>query len=126
MALTVKPVGYKILIERVANRQAMQIAVPENTLEKTFHRCLVVEVGEPKVLPTGERIPITLRPGDEILFDTRGMFSCGPSYMYGDHEYAIIDPDDVLGVLSGEPGEQSPILTVDLPMTADQKRALMA
>lgn len=106
--IDVTPKGYRVLVEQIENRQLGTIAMPDNSTQAGVNRFRVVAIGDAKILPSGERVPIDLQLGDEIIFDVKGCAPCGPAYIFGGRNLAIVEVDKVLGVFTGEPGLPPP------------------
>lgn len=66
-------------------RERMKNAPPEGE---------VVAVGPGLLLPTGERVPLSVKPGDVILLDAR---SCR-RFVDGEEDYAICTEEAIMGV----------------------------
>ena len=70
------------------------IIIPDSTKEKP-QQAEVRAIGNGKLLDSGERIPLDVKPGDRILF---GKYSGSDIKIDGD-EYLILREDEILGVL---------------------------
>ena len=70
------------------------IIIPDTAKEKP-QQAMVEAVGSGKLLETGERVAIDVKPGDRILF---GKYS-GSEIKIDGTEYLILREDEILGVL---------------------------
>ncbi|MFH1023941.1 MAG: co-chaperone GroES [Planctomycetota bacterium] len=70
------------------------ILLPDMAKEKPLAG-KVLAVGQGKTVKSGKRIPLDVRPGDEVLF---GKYS-GHDVRMGDEEIKILRSTDILGVL---------------------------
>lgn len=106
MPMTCKPVGWTVLIEEFKRENLTGIIIPDANKELALVKHVVVAVGDPRVTTDGREIPIPVKVGDEIRFNT----DLGPriitrldSQLFDGRELAIIDCDAIKGVFSGEP-----------------------
>jgi chaperonin GroES len=70
------------------------IVLPDTAKEKP-QEGEVIAVGSGKLLETGQRVPIDLKPGDKILFSKYA----GNEVKIDDVEYLIMRESDILGVI---------------------------
>jgi chaperonin GroES len=70
------------------------IVLPDSAKEKP-QEGEVVAVGSGKILETGQRVPIDLKPGDKILFSKYA----GNEVKIDEVEYLIMREADILGVI---------------------------
>jgi chaperonin GroES len=91
-----KPLGDRILVERSEAEEQMRggLVIPDTAKEKP-QEGEVVAVGEGKVLDSGQRVGMSVKAGDRILF---GKYS-GTEVSIDDQEYLIMREDEVLGIL---------------------------
>jgi len=99
MAVTkmkVRPLGDKVLIKRLEaeDRTAGGIVLPDTAKEKP-KRGRVIEVGDGKVLDTGERAKLQVKKNDEVLFTSYA----GAEIKIGGEEFIIMDESDILAVI---------------------------
>lgn len=92
----VRPLGEKILVQRVAAESQTKsgIYLPESAKEKP-QEAKVIALGDGKILDSGERAPFQVKKGDTILLGKWG----GTEINFNDDEYLIITEDDVLAVM---------------------------
>ena len=96
MALNIKPIGDRILVEPVEEKETKKggIIIPDTAKEKP-QQALVKAVGNGKLLESGERAALDVKAGDRILF---GKYSGAEIKIEGE-EYLILKEDEILGVL---------------------------
>ena len=70
------------------------IIIPDSAKEKP-QQAQVKAVGNGKLLDTGERVPVDVKPGDRILF---GKYS-GAEIRIDSVDYLILREDEILGIL---------------------------
>lgn len=94
---TVRPLGDKILVKRdeAASKTESGIFLPETSKDKP--KTGVIEaVGTGNLnTDTGERIPLTLKKGDRIIFTSYS----GTEIKLDGTEYLMMSEDDVLAVI---------------------------
>ncbi len=94
----IRPLQDRVLIKRVEPEEEVHgsIVIPDTAKEKP-QEGEVVAVGEGKVLDSGTRVEMSVKPGDRILF---GKYA-GSEVKIDDVEYLIMREDEVLGILEG-------------------------
>lgn len=92
----IRPLGDKVLVKRLEadERTAGGIVLPDTAKEKP-KRGTVLSVGDGKLLDTGERQPLQLKKGDQVLFTSYA----GTEIKVNGEEMLIMDESDVLAVL---------------------------
>ena len=96
----IRPLHDRVLIRRIESEEEEvrgSIVIPDTAKEKP-QEGEVVAVGEGKVLDSGTRVEMSVKPGDRILF---GKYA-GSEVKIDDVEYLIMREDEVLGILEGE------------------------
>ncbi len=95
----IRPLQDRVLIKRVETDEEVRgsIVIPDSAKEKP-QEGEVVAVGEGKVLDSGTRVEMSVKPGDRILF---GKYA-GSEVKIDDVEYLIMREDEVLGILEGK------------------------
>jgi chaperonin GroES len=95
--MNLRPLHDRVLVKRLDEQESMRgsIIIPDSAKEKP-QQAEVIAVGDGKLLETGERSPIDVKPGDRILF---GKYSGSEIKVDGD-EYLIVREDEILGVLA--------------------------
>lgn len=99
MAVTkmrIRPLGDKVLVKRLEaeEKTAGGILLPETAKEKP-KRGRVIEVGEGKLLDTGERAKMTLKKNDEVLFTAYA----GTEVKVNGEEFLVMDESDILAIV---------------------------
>lgn len=91
-----KPLGERVVIEVSENdaKTASGIVLPDTAKEKP-QKGTVVAVGSGKLLDNGERAPMEVKAGDQIIFSKYS----GTEVKDGDKEYLIVRKSDILAVL---------------------------
>jgi chaperonin GroES len=99
MALNIKPIGDRILVEPVEEKEVKKggIIIPDTAKEKP-QQGKVYAVGAGKVKDDGKRLPLDVKDGDTILF---GKYS-GQEIKIDGEEYLIMREDEVLAVLDSK------------------------
>ena len=94
--LGIRPLGDKVLIKRLEaeEKTAGGIVLPDSAKEKP-KRGKVLGVGDGKLLDTGERQPLQLKKGDQVLFTSYA----GTEVKIDGEEMVIMDESDILAVL---------------------------
>ncbi len=92
-----KPLADRILIETVESEEktASGIVLPDSAKEKP-QEGRVVAVGPGRVTDKGERIPLEVKEGDNVIFSKYS----GTEVKYDGKEYLILRESDVLAVLN--------------------------
>ena len=96
----IRPLSDRVLIKRVEPEEEVRpggIVIPDTAKEKP-QEGEVVAVGEGKVLDSGTKVEMSVKPGDRILF---GKYA-GTEVKIEDGEYLIMREDEVLGILEGK------------------------
>jgi len=94
--MDLRPLHDRVLVTRLEEAEQRQggIIIPDSAKEKP-QQAVVHAVGNGKLLETGERVPLEVKPGDRILF---GKYS-GSEIKIEGREYLILKEDEILGVL---------------------------
>ncbi|MGP1273391.1 MAG: co-chaperone GroES [Phycisphaerales bacterium] len=95
--VNIKPLHDKIIVERdePETMTAAGIILPESGKERPKSGT-VIAVGDGALnTDTGERIPLSIKAGDKILFTSYA----GTEVKLGDDEYLIMSESDVLAVV---------------------------
>jgi chaperonin GroES len=91
-----RPLHDRVLVKRLdeGEQKIGGIIIPDTAKEKP-QQAEVKAVGNGKLLDSGERAPLDVKPGDRILF---GKYSGSEIKIEGE-EYLIVTEDEILGVL---------------------------
>jgi len=94
--MKLKPLQDRLLIKRVEEEEQIRggIIVPDTAKEKP-QEGEVVAVGDGKILENGQKLKMSVKKGDHVLF---GKYS-GTEVKLEDQEYLIMREDDVLGII---------------------------
>lgn len=98
--MSITPLHDRVLIKRLDTEEEEirgGIVIPDTAKEKP-QEGEVVAVGEGKVLESGEKVQMSVKKGDRILF---GKYS-GTEVKIDDEEYLIMREDEILGILVGK------------------------
>jgi chaperonin GroES len=92
-----RPLHDRVLVKRLDEQESKHgsIIIPDSAKEKP-QQAEVIAVGNGKLLESGERCPMDVKPGDRILF---GKYSGSDIKVDGD-EYLVLREDEILGVLA--------------------------
>lgn len=95
--MKIKPLHDRVLVKRVEAEDEVRggIYIPDTAKEKP-QEGEVVAVGDGKVLDSGQKIGMSVKVGDRVLF---GKYS-GSEVKLDDQEYLIMREDEILGVLN--------------------------
>ena len=96
MTHKVRPIGDRILVEPVEEKEGKQgaIVIPDTAKEKPMES-VVVAVGTGKAGDDGKRVPIEVKKGDRVLVSKYG----GTEIKLHGKEYRIFNGDEVLAVV---------------------------
>jgi chaperonin GroES len=91
-----RPLGDKILVKRVEaeTKTKSGIVLPDSAKEKP-RRGKILSIGEGKRLDTGERAPVELKKGEEVIFASYA----GTEIKIDGEDLMIMSVDDVLAVV---------------------------
>ena len=97
MALKVKPLGDRILVEAVEEKEQIKggIIIPDSAKEKPIES-KVVALGTGKRDDDGKLIPFEVKVGDIVLTSKYG----GTEIKLDGKDYKILNSDDILAVLA--------------------------
>jgi len=92
----IRPLGERVVVKPLPGEEKTKggIVLPDTAKEKP-QEGEVIAVGSGKILETGQRVPIDLKPGDRILFSKYA----GNEVKIDDVEYLIMREADILGVI---------------------------
>jgi chaperonin GroES len=96
MALNVKPIGDRILVEPVEEKEVKKggIIIPDSAKEKPMES-LIIALGTGKTDDNGKKIPFEVKKGDRVLVSKYG----GTEIKLDGKEYKILSSDDILAVI---------------------------
>ena len=96
MTLKVRPIGDRILVEAVEEKETKKggIIIPDTAKEKPMES-LVIALGTGKTDDKGQKIPFEVKKGDRVLVAKYG----GTEIKLDGKDYRILTSDDVLAVI---------------------------
>ena len=96
MAIKLKPLGDRVLVEPVEEKETKKggIIIPDTAKEKPTEG-IVVAIGTGKTDDDGKKIPFEVKKGDRVLVSKYG----GTEIKLDGKEYKILSSDDILGVI---------------------------
>ena len=98
MTLKVRPIGDRILVEAVEEKEQTGkrsgIIIPDTAKEKPMES-VVVAVGTGKAGEDAKRVPFEVKKGDRVLVSKYG----GTEIKLDGKEYKILNGDDILAVI---------------------------
>ena len=91
-----QPLADRLLVRRIEEQETVRggIIIPDTAKEKP-QEGEVVAVGSGRLLENGDRVPLSVKPGDKVLL---GKWSGTDVKIDGD-EYLILKEDEILGIL---------------------------
>lgn len=94
--MDLRPLHDRVLVKRLEEGEQRRggIIIPDSAKEKP-QQAEVMAVGNGKLLESGERATVEVKPGDRILF---GKYSGAEIKIDGD-ELLVLKEDEILGVL---------------------------
>ena len=94
--MNLKPLGDRVLVQRVEAGEEVRggIVIPDTAKEKP-QEGVVIAVGTGRVLDSGQKVAMSVKAGDKILF---GKYS-GSEIKLNDEEYLIMSEGEILGIL---------------------------
>lgn len=95
-----KPLSNHVLVEAVADEAKTTksgIVLPENVEKKKQVRGTVVAVGPGRLTEKGERLPLSVKVGDRVLF--KEPWSDDHKFEEDGKKMFLIDEDDILGIV---------------------------
>ena len=96
MAINVKPLGDRLLIEPAEEKEVKKggIIIPDSAKEKPTEG-VVVALGTGKTDDSGKKIPFEVKKGDRVLVSKYG----GTEIKLDGKEYKLLGSDDLLAIL---------------------------
>jgi chaperonin GroES len=96
MALNIKPIGDRILVEPVEEKEVKKggIIIPDTAKEKP-QEGIVRALGTGKTDDKGKKIPFEVKVGDRVLVSKYG----GTEIKLDGKDYKILSSDDILAVI---------------------------
>ena len=96
MALNVKPLGDRVLVEPAEEKETKKggIIIPDSAKEKPMEG-IVRALGTGKTDDNGKKVPFEVKVNDRVLISKYG----GTEIKIDGKEYKILNADDILAVL---------------------------
>ena len=96
MALNIKPLGDRLLVEPVEEKEVKKggIIIPDTAKEKP-QEGVVVALGTGKTDDNGKKVPFEVKKGDRVLVSKYG----GTEIKLDGKEYKIFNSDDLLAII---------------------------
>jgi chaperonin GroES len=96
MALNIKPLGDRILVEPVEEKETKKggIIIPDTAKEKP-QEGIVRVLGTGKLDDNGKKVPFEVKAGDRVLVSKYG----GTEIKLDGKEYKLLGSDDLLAIL---------------------------
>jgi len=97
MALNVKPLGDRVLVEAVEEKEVKKggIIIPDSAKEKPTEAFVRV-LGTGKTDDDGKKVPFEVKVGDRVLISKYG----GTEIKIDGKEYKLLNSDDILAIVS--------------------------
>jgi chaperonin GroES len=96
MAINVKPLGDRVLVEPAEEKEQKKggIIIPDTAKEKPTEG-VVIALGTGKTDENGKKVPFDVKKGDRVLVTKYG----GTDIKLNGKEYKIFNSDDILAVI---------------------------
>ncbi len=96
MAINVKPLGDRVLVEPVEEKEVKKggIIIPDSAKEKPTEG-IIIALGTGKTDDSGKKVPFEVKKGDRVLVTKYG----GTEIKLDGKEYKILSSDDILAVV---------------------------
>ena len=95
-SLKLKPIGDRVIVQRLGSAEKSRggLYLPDTAQEKP-QEGKVIAVGSGRTLKNGKVVPLSVKPGDRILF---GKYS-GSEIKVDEKEYVFLSEDDILAIV---------------------------
>jgi chaperonin GroES len=95
-SLNIKPLGERIVLKVMESEERTKsgIVLPDTAKEKP-QMGKVLAVGQGKVLDNGQRIPLDVKVGDQVLFAKYA----GTEVKLDGEEYMVLKESDIFGIV---------------------------
>ena len=96
-SLKLKPIGDRVIVQRLGSAEKSKggLYLPDTAQEKP-QEGKVIAVGTGKTLKNGKTVPLSVKPGDKIIF---GKYS-GSEIKVDEKEYVFLNEDDILAIVT--------------------------
>ena len=94
--MKIRPLQDRVIVKRVEGEEKTKggIIIPDSAKEKP-QEGIIIAVGPGKVADSGEKIAMTVKEGDRILFSKYA----GTEIKIDGEEHMIMREDDILGII---------------------------
>lgn len=94
--VSLQPLGDRVVVQREESEAvtAGGIVLPDSAQDKPA-RGTIVSVGDGIMLPSGERMPLQVKPGDNVIFSS----FAGESIEIDEEEVLLMRESDILAVI---------------------------
>lgn len=91
-----KPLGDRVLV-KVAEEKEMKVGsiVLANNAKEKPQSGEVIEIGEGALTDSGSRLPMSVKKGDQVLFDKYA----GSEVTFEDTKYLVLHDKDIMGII---------------------------
>ena len=96
MALNIKPLGDRLLVEPIEEKEVKKggIIIPDTAKEKP-QEGIIIALGTGKTDDNGKKVPFEVKKGDRVLVSKYG----GTEIKLDGKEYKIFSSDDLLAII---------------------------
>jgi chaperonin GroES len=96
MAINIKPLGDRILVEPSEEKEVKKggIIIPDSAKEKPTEG-IVVALGTGKTDDNGKKVPFEIKKGDRVLVSKYG----GTEIKVNEKDYKIFNADDIIAII---------------------------
>jgi chaperonin GroES len=97
MAQNIKPLGDRVLVEPVEEKETKKggIIIPDSAKEKPTEG-IVRALGTGKTDDEGKKVPFEVKVGDRVLISKYG----GTEIKLDDKDYKLLNSDDILAIIA--------------------------
>ncbi len=95
--LSIRPLGDRALIKPKPREERTKggVFLPDTATKERPMQGEVLSVGEGQLDDSGKHIPMSVKPGDHVLFAKYA----GTEFTIDDEEYLILSEKDILGII---------------------------
>ncbi|MBI2950331.1 MAG: co-chaperone GroES [Verrucomicrobia bacterium] len=96
MSINVKPLGDRVLVEPVEEKEVKKggIIIPDTAKEKPMEG-IIIALGTGKTDDNGKKVPFEVKVKDRVLISKYG----GTEIKLDGKEFKILNSDDILGII---------------------------
>ena len=95
--ISVQPLGDRALVKPKPREETTRggIILPDTATKERPMQGEVLRVGEGRLDDNGNRVPMSVKPGDQVLFAKYA----GTEFQIDDEDYLILSEKDILGIV---------------------------